>query len=277
MIKKSLLYSGLIIFLFILLLILLLSIFPINVVKKNVYSVDDAAIISMYPGYVGNLLNEQGTGINPLTYDKLIANIGDLGLDGCKNSSELSNKSIVFQMGEVNGNPIYWRVVYRTDDYITIWMTQPYSGSIFNTYGDSGGEIGSLTDENLQLVKKHFSKIHPDLLEDDYTPMAYYKGYTNYSKSYLRDVTLAIFYDLVQSSAFPFVDTITISPQEMEDKTGTNWQSSQDAVTFGDMQAVTNGLGGYSTSDKINNSFNDISLYFSPFFIKNMWLPVSSR
>ena len=56
------------------------------------------------PGYVGDLINEQGTGINPLTYDALINKIGDLGASGEQQASGINQDTIVFKMGEVNGN-----------------------------------------------------------------------------------------------------------------------------------------------------------------------------
>ena len=207
------------------------------------------------PGYVGDLINEQGTGINPLTYDALIKKIGDLGASGEQKASGINQDTIVFKMGEVNGNSIFWQVVYRTDDYITVWMTQPYTTSIFNTYDNL---MGILTDENFELIKKHFSKIHPNISVDDYIQMGYYYGVTNYSQSYLRDMSLAIYYDLIENGSFPFIEEITVSPSVMENETQTNWQSSQEATKINDETwVVTNGLAGYPDDDSVNNPFND--------------------
>ena len=90
---------------------------------------------------IGNLLTADGTGINETTRTALFNAVGQLGsVDGTMKAQNINSGSpVIFQMGEVNGNPIYWQVVYRTDDYITVWMCEPYTTARYN-----GGEAYSV-------------------------------------------------------------------------------------------------------------------------------------
>ena len=74
---------------------------------------------------IGNLID--GDEINAETAKKLLGIFGEniAGIE--RNSAQLralntnnANNPIVFEMGEVNGNPIYWQVVYQTGNIITI-------------------------------------------------------------------------------------------------------------------------------------------------------------
>ena len=93
---------------------------------------------------VGNLLTNDGTGIDGGTYINLISLIGG-GVNSVRGELKASDFyvsnnfcPVIFQMGEINGVPIYWEVVYRTGNYITVWMCEPYSVSIFNNRQISG-------------------------------------------------------------------------------------------------------------------------------------------
>ena len=85
---------------------------------------------------IGNLLIYDGTGygINSATYNILMSKLVSTGYSGQQNASEINGgQPIIFQMGEANGNPIYWQVVFRTDDYITVWMCEPYQTGAYNS------------------------------------------------------------------------------------------------------------------------------------------------
>ena len=83
---------------------------------------------------IGNILTDAGDKINGSTFSILLDKIGAIGsVNGQQKASEMNGGSpVIFQMGEVNGSPIYWQVVYRTKDYITVWMCEPYLSSVYN-------------------------------------------------------------------------------------------------------------------------------------------------
>ena len=78
---------------------------------------------------IGNLLAEDGSLRNPATVTILLDKIDAIGsVSGVVTAQNINNGNpLIFEMGEVNGNPIYWQVVYRTGDYITVWMCEPYT------------------------------------------------------------------------------------------------------------------------------------------------------
>ena len=136
---------------------------------------------------IGNLLNSNGTAINQTTYNTLIERIGAIGtVSGTQQASAINGGDpVIFQMG---GS--YWQVVYRTGDYITVWLCEPY------TRGSAGsGSVYSYNSSNLRTTanNRHSSLIN------------------NYPM-------------LVLTTNGGIVAT----PNIMEDATGTNWQSTQD-------------------------------------------------
>ena len=83
---------------------------------------------------IGNLLAEDGSLRNPATVTILLDKIDAIGsVSGVVTAQNINNGNpLIFEMGEVNGNPIYWQVVYRTGDYITVWMCEPYTTTRYN-------------------------------------------------------------------------------------------------------------------------------------------------
>ncbi len=212
--------SAIIIFAFLICSTILISIN--NAYNYNAYQDDETGTTV----YIGNLLNEDGTGINLSTYNELISRIGDLGtISGGVKASQMNNSTpIIFQMGTVYNyisqdyEPVYWQVVYRTNDYITVWTTQPYT--IANH--DSGS------------------------------------GFSSYDDSYLRVSTQNV-YQLL-SSRFPILNLVSnteragiiVTPQQMETATGNTWQSNQaDTKVSGTLNATENSL----TQNSINDAF----------------------
>ena len=168
-------------------------------------------------GYVGNLLTNDGRGINGTTYVNLINKIGAIGsVNGEQKASEINGGSpVIFQMGELEGKPIYWQVVYRTNDYITIWMTQPYQRGQFNPSSTTSG----------------------------------YEYNGNYSNSYLRRDTLEIYDE--QVSNFPIIDRIVAQPSVA----ASSWQETQDNSYYSSstVTSITNGLGTQTSTTNPNS------------------------
>ena len=77
--------------------------------------------------HIGNLLSS-GTLVDYSVYKQLTDKLyTDTSYHN--QSSINSGKPIVFQMGEVNGNPVEWQVVAQYGDIVTIWMTDIYTVS----------------------------------------------------------------------------------------------------------------------------------------------------
>ncbi len=96
--------------------------------KSEAYQGDESSVS------IGNLLNGNNA-LNITTYNTLLNRIGGgVGaVSGTMSAYDMNNSNpIIFQMGEAENIlwneivPIYWQVVYRTGDYITVWMTEPY-------------------------------------------------------------------------------------------------------------------------------------------------------
>ena len=150
---------------------------------------------------IGNLLTDDGTGINATTYNALINKIGDLGtVNGTRTAQNINGgEPVIFQMGEINNNPIYWQVVFRTKDYITVWMCEPYSTAVYKSS----------------------------------TP------YAAYVSSNLKNTVNNIYSTL--SSSFTKISDIVATPNEMENDTGIKWQSINQANTiYSDSYTSTN-------------------------------------
>ena len=87
---------------------------------------------------IGNMISNTNNSL--IDYDTYSALITKLNNDttSTRNKSQINGGiPIVFQMGEINGNPIYWEVVYQTGNTITVWMTQPYTAEYFNNNGNT--------------------------------------------------------------------------------------------------------------------------------------------
>ena len=159
---------------------------------------------SSLPGYVGNLLSSNNS-INQTTYNKLMAKLGSLETAKAK---DLNNSvPIIFQMGTYSNKPIYWQVVYKHNNFITVWMTQPYTVGSFN-YSDSA--LG-------------------------------YSENANYSKSNIRTKTLQIYDSLV--SSYPIINDIVATPEVA----ASDWQTTQINTNYeapdSDTWSIMNSLG----------------------------------
>ena len=141
-----------------------------------------------------NLLSS-GTTINKDNADVLCAlfnNAGDT-LDWQQLCTLNGGKPIIFPMGTIPGinKTIYWEVVYKSGDFITVWMTDNYTVEYFNnngkTYEDGiwGGNLGT-----------NFGNV------------------ANYSQSTLRETVNQIYYDLIEMTAYPLLDYLIVSPQD---------------------------------------------------------------
>ena len=140
---------------------------------------------------IGNLLTDDGTGINATTRTALLSAVGGIGtVDGTVTAQNInSGTPVIFQMGEINGNAVYWQVVYRTDDYITIWMCEPYTTGVYNST----------------------------------TP------FVVYTDSSIRTTVGTIYNDLVNANSILNLTTnggIVVTPKDMEYNTGIPWQTS---------------------------------------------------
>ena len=164
--------------------------------------------------YIGNLLTSSG-GINTTTYNNLIEKVGALNYNGKKNAYEMSSTPIVFQMGThaTSGKPIYWQVVYRTDDIITVWMTQPYSTAVYNSSGT----------------------------------------YTAYASSNLRTTVTNLYNTLKSNYTILNLTTangIVVTPSTMQNTTGENWQTTQTGTKYSSSATSTNdSLSGAALND----------------------------
>ena len=181
-------------------------------------------------GYIGNLL-ASGNTINQTTYNSLLSLLGST--TGTAKASVINGgTTIIFKMGEhpTTNEPIYWQVVYKNNGYLTIWMTQPYTTSMFNPRStDSDGHL--------------------------------YNG--NYSNSILRDTTLDIFSTLSSSSNYPILNTIISTPSTA----ASSWQSSQSNSYFSSTRtSVTNGLGS-NTGDTNPHGWSWTSCMSDKFWI----------
>ena len=194
---------------------------------------------------IGNLLGENNS-LNTDTYEALLSLLGNNTTSTRKKSQINDGNPIIFQMGEVNGNPIYWEVVYQTGDVITIWMTQNYTTTPFgsgNVTNASGTNYGAFCND--------------------------------YSVSILREKTQSIYSSLC--SQIGFLPQIVVSPSQL-DEMGGKWQASQPAsrLTSSDY-ATTQGLktNTYSGTSKNNaNYFNwiwDSSVYNDMFWIPSYY------
>ncbi len=192
--------------------------------KSNAYRGTESSIS------VGNLLTDDGTSMNVDTFNELMKHLDAIGsVSSVQNSNDINGGNpLIFQMGEVNSNKIYWQVVYRTKDYITVWMTEPYTAEYFN---NSGNSIN-----NSDLAGYTTGK---------------YSDYGNYSQSVIRDVTLGIYNEMLGS--FSALSSFIVSPQIMATNTGVDWQSVQDyKKVSGSYNSTTDGLGN-QTNDSANN------------------------
>ncbi len=202
---------------------------------------------------IGNLLSGNNA-INADTVNKLTTMLGNFS--GERNAAtiktlntESAGNPIVFQMGEVNGNPIYWQVVYQTGDAITIWMTEPYTAEWYNDEG--------------------YAMKNPDLAGYE---TGIHDEVANYSASGLRDVTNGIYTEM--STNFPIISTFITSPSNAVTDTSTgvkgiSWQTTQPDTRYSSnyyahhqgLQSVSN--TGYYTSwpwpatTSADNPYND--------------------
>ena len=194
--------------------------------KSNAYRGTESSVS------IGNLLTDDGTSMNVDTFNTLMTHLDAIGsVSRVQNSNDINGGNpLIFQMGEVNGNPIYWQVVYRTKDYITVWMTEPYTAEYFN---NSGSSI-----KNSDLAGYTTGK---------------YSNYGNYSQSVIRDVTLGIYNEML--SSFSALSSFIVSPQTMATSTGIDWQSTQERKkVYSSYYSTTDGLGT-QTGDSTNNPF----------------------
>ena len=187
-------------------------------------------------GYIGNLFTSSG--INVTTYNSLLSKVGAIGsVSGQVKSTSINGGTpVIFQMGEINGNPIYWQVVYRTKDYITVWMTRPYTTGEFNPSSTDGSYL--------------------------------YNG--NYSTSYLRRDTNSIYTTL--SSSYSQFSSIVASPSAMASATGTSWQASQANTKYGSSTtSITNGLSTQTSTTNPHSWTWDSTVYNDMFWIPSYY------
>ena len=174
---------------------------------------------------IGNLLIYDGTGygINSATYNILMSKLGSTGYSGQQNASEINGGTpVIFQMGEANGNPIYWQVVYRTNDYITVWMCEPYQTGSYNSS----------------------------------TP------YVTYDEATIRTTVNNIYSTLSTNYPILNRTTsggIVATPSEMERATGATWQTQDqtNSIYSGSYTSTNDNLSG----DAVNDGFWIPSFY----------------
>ncbi|MBQ7977875.1 MAG: InlB B-repeat-containing protein [Clostridia bacterium] len=192
----------------------------------------NAFIDGNYTSY-GNILNTSGTGLNSTVVNAIFTAL-DNDTTSTRNAAAIKTANggnpIVFQMGKVNGNPIYWQVVYQFGEYVTIWMTDCYTSDRFN----SSSSYYPIQSRNLALLQEHIDSSYPTYNK--------YDCYSNYSKSSLRDLTNAIYLDMVDD--YPVMADIIKSPSVAK----ATWQATQtediNAYRRGS-SSTTGGITGY--------------------------------
>ena len=211
------------------------------------------ALLSETTYDLGNLVDTSDKSkLDTTTVTKILDILGDYNGSTIRTAANLkslnANKPIVFQMGEINGNKIYWEAVYQTGAVLTIWMTNPYTAEWFND--------------------KDYAMKNPDLAGYD---KGKYDDLGNYSQSGLRDVTKGIYTE--QSQLFPAISSIVVSPSEAlpdpnnEADKGIDWQKDCTS-TAGVGQPDTgyahhnglqsaNGTGSYTTWTWDSTAYND--------------------
>ena len=217
---------------------------------------------------IGNLLN--GSEINIETAEKLVRLLG--GFSGERNAAEikeLNNDSegnpipVVFQMGEVYNSttgqnvPIYWEVVYQTNGYITVWMTQPYTADVFN----GSDATYCLSTKNLNLIRKYINA--------NYATNNQYLIHPNYSESDIRNLTKAIYYELMANNSI--INDLIKSPKEAN----IEWQYDcevQPDVLFSDtVKTHHNGLFSSDGTASFDSWNWDNSVYDDKFWIPSYY------
>ena len=213
--------------------------------KSNAYRGTESSVS------IGNLFTDDGTSMNVDTFNALMTHLDAIGsVSSVQNSNDINGGNpLIFQMGEVNGNPIYWQVVYRTKDYITVWMTEPYTAEYFNY---SGTAI-----KNSDLAGYSTGK---------------YGNYGNYSQSVIRDVTLGIYREML--SSFSALSSFIVSPQTMATNTGIDWQSKQERKkVYSSYYSTTDGLGAQSSSSQGSNLNNYWGWTYNSCMSDMFWIP----
>ena len=192
---------------------------------------------------IGNLYNTDGT-INVANVSAFLTKIGyysgaaNTTQDSQQIASRLgSGTSYVFKMGyyantsnqiDSTHRELEWEAVYLRDGYLTIWLTRPYTISLFNASGT--------TDSNLSTTYSPFAGYT--------TRPSTYGYYSNYSYSTLRDSTLNIWEAM--SSSHDGLSSFIVPPSTSAISA---WQSNQNDTYYSSSRYMHhNGLGTYSGS-----------------------------
>ena len=197
---------------------------------------------------IGNMISSTNNNvIDPNTYQKLMSALGN-DTTSTRNKSQINGGTpIVFQMGEVNGNPVYWEVVYQTGDAITVWMTQPYSREYYNSSGrtQSDGMFNGSSQTN-------------------------YSSENGYSRSTIRQATLQIYNEL--SELFPLLKEIVKNPN---DAGVSSWQYSQNNSCYSSAScwSITNGLGSNPNNGSGINNSNPNNWTWEDCMSDMFWIP----
>ena len=213
---------------------------------------------------IGNLID--GDEINAETAKKLLGMFGENTAGVERNSAQLralntnnANNPIVFEMGEVNGNSVYWQVVYQTGNIVTIWMTAPYTADYFNY------SSGALYNPSLAGAT-----------------IGQYANYGDYSHSVLRDIVQGIYEEM--SANYSVLDSFIVSPQDAVTNlttgaSGINWQydcySQIDTIFRYDLDSEVsysnhNGLGSSAGTNYNTATFPD---WDETTFDDMFWIP----
>ncbi len=79
-------------------------------------------------GYIGDL-TPNSSALSASVATALLNKVGALGYSGTANARNMNNgTTVIFKMAGY-----YWQVVYRTNDYLTVWMTQGYNSTTYST------------------------------------------------------------------------------------------------------------------------------------------------
>ena len=203
---------------------------------------------------IGNMISSTNNSlVDYNTYSALMTKLGNDTTSTRKKSEINGGTPIVFQMGTVNGNPVYWEVVYQTGDTITVWMTQPYSWEYFNYGGrtQSDGMFNGTT-------------------QTDYGRLG------NYSRSTLRYATKAIYTEL--NSTYSVFSKVVKSPQDaniqwQKDCTSTAGVGQPDItyVNYTSHKAHHNGLQSQNGTGSYTSWTWDGTAYDDEFWIPSYY------
>ena len=204
----------------------------------------------------GNLYNEDGS-LNYQNVQEFVDKLDFVTSGGTYTSAQIADSagitltnSFIFPMGYVVSSlggsmtprPIYWQAVYARNGYLTIWMIQNYTVSLYNRA--SG-----------------FSLFGSPFVSYTSAPEGYDQNHS-YSYSILRDSTMNIYNELVKH-LYNF-DEFIITPTQAN--FGDDWQSIQNNTGNSCMNGLGEQTGTYNPHSFSSTSRMDDKFWIPSFY-----------